>query len=179
MSRKQTELLQDVQERIKGLEREAELFRTVLIVKEPGSVVAAQSFEGLRKQIVAGAAERRSHLTQLVSMQVAVSRATSVDDLLPQVAEWLEQAGIAQLTHVPTGSSVAEVFEDLTGEGLDGTIEIVEPAYVDSQTGALLRLGRAQKAAPAPTPVAPARVAPAPVVDTTTPGPTPEGDVTP
>lgn len=146
MARKHTELLIDLQDRIKGLEREAELFRTVLIVKEPNSVIASQSYDGLRKQIVAAAAERRSHLAQLVAMQVAVSRATSLDDLIPQVKEWLEQAGVVEVTSVPPGASPSDVFEDVIGDGLNGRLAVLEPAYLDAQTGALLRLGRAQRA---------------------------------
>jgi hypothetical protein len=146
-------LLLDIQERLRGLENEAEIMRTVLIVKEPNTLHAAQAYDGLRKQVVAGAAERRSHLTQLAAMSVAVSRASSVEDLVPQVREWLEQAGIAEVRSVPRGAAVHDFFEDLTREGLDGPIDVVEPAYVDSQTGALLRLGRARRApAPAPAP---------------------------
>lgn len=142
---RKNDLLLDMLERIKHLEHEAELMRTVLIVKEPNTVQAAQSYEGLRKQIVAGAAERRSHLAQLVAISVAVSRATSVADLKPQVAEWMEQAGIATVSHVPEELTARDVFEDLSGEGLAGQIQVIEPAYFDSHTGALLRLGRAQK----------------------------------
>ena len=78
------DLLVDLQERIKGLEQQAELIKTVLIVKEPNTVQASQAYDGLRKQVVAAAAERRSHLAQLVAMSVAVSRATAVSDLVPQ-----------------------------------------------------------------------------------------------
>lgn len=142
------EILQDIQDRIKGLEQQAELIKTVLIVKEPNTVHASEAFEGLRKQVVAAAAERRSHLAQLVAMAVAVSRATSVADLVPQVREWLDQAGIVALIDVPPGSDVSHVFEDLDGEGLAGHIEVVEPAYVDAQTGSVIRLGRARRADP-------------------------------
>lgn len=148
-----TNLVREVLDRIKGLERDNELIRTVLMVKEPGTVHAAQSFDGLRKQILAGAAERRSHLAQLVAMSVAVSRATSVDDLRPQVREWMEQAGVGRLDEAPPGEPARDFFEDVSGDGLDGRLEVLEPAYVDLQTGALLRLGRARRAsAPAPQP---------------------------
>ncbi len=140
------ELLEDLQERIKGLEHQAELIKTVLIVKEPNTVQSAQSYDGLRKQVVAGAAERRSHLLQLVSMAVAVSRAKSVDDLVPQLQEWMDQAGVIGLASVPSSADPSHIFEDIGDAGLDGPIEVIEPAYLDQQTGAVLRLGRARKA---------------------------------
>ncbi len=140
------DLLVDLQERIKGLEQQAELIKTVLIVKEPNTVQASQAYDGLRKQVVAAASERRSHLAQLVAMSVAVSRATAVSDLVPQVKEWMEQAGVAPLGGVPEGHDASHLFEDIGGDGLDGSLEIIEPAYIDVQTGTVLRLGRARLA---------------------------------
>jgi len=147
---RQTTLILELLERVKKLEHEAELMRTVLIVKEPTTIQAAQAYDGLRKQVVAGAAERRSHLVQLVSMAVAVSRATSVEDLAPQLREWMAQAGVEPVSAIEPEDSPRDFFEDLSGEGLAGPIEIVEPAYIDSHTGALLRLGRARRRAAAP-----------------------------
>lgn len=147
---KEEQLLLELQEQIKDLQHQAELIKTVLIVKEPNTVQASQAFEGLRKQVIASATERRSHLAQLVTFAVAVSRATSVDDLKPQVREWIEQSGIQQVTGLIEGKSVDELYEDISGEGLSGKIQILEPAYVDSQTGATIRLGRARSLGPTP-----------------------------
>jgi hypothetical protein len=149
MSRKTNELLQDALARLARLEHEAELMRTVLIVKEPGSALAADAYNGLRKQVVAAAAERRSHMVQLATMAVAVHRATSVSDLVPQVQEWMAQAGVVELHGAPRGWQAQDLFEDLEGNGLAGAgdIDVVEPAYVDSKTEAVLRLGRARRSA--------------------------------
>lgn len=146
-------VLQEVSDRLLRLEHQAELIKTVLIVREPETVHAANAFEGLRKQVVAAAAERRSHLNQLVSMAVAAARATSVGDLEAQVAEWLNQAGVRELHDVPDGARPQDVFENLEGASLEGatSFEVVEPAYVDERTGMLLRLGRVRSAVAPPT----------------------------
>lgn len=136
------------------MEHQAELIKTVLIVKEPNTVQSAQSYDGLRKQVVAAAAERRSHLQQLVSMAVAVSRAKSVDDLVPQVREWMDQAGVVTLASVPPTADPSHLFEDIGDAGLDGPIAVIEPAYIDQQTNTVLRLGRARKAERAAPPAA-------------------------
>lgn len=148
-------ILQELAERLARLEHEAELFRTVLIVKEPTTVHAANAFDGLRKQVVAAAAERRSHLAQLAAMAIALRRATSLEDLVPQVQEWMSQAGVTELSAVPRGSEPQDLFEDVAGSGLAGAaeLEVVEPAYVDVNTGAVLRLGRAQRSTPTPPPL--------------------------
>lgn len=152
MNRRSRELLERLDQRLARLEQEAELLRTVFIVKEPDTGYAAAAYEGLRKQVIAGAAERRSHLVQLAAMATAVRRATSADDLAAQVAGWMAQAGVAELTEVPPGAQPQDLFEDLDGPGLTGAgaIEVVEPAYVDAVTGVAVRLGRARRAAPPP-----------------------------
>lgn len=149
MNKQTNELLRDVVQRLIRLEHEAELMRTVLIVKEPGSVLAADAYEGLRKQIVVAATERRSHLAQLAAMAVALRRATSVDDLVPQVRDWVAQAGMVEAHEVLPGWQPHDLFEDLGGNGLSGAdaIEVVEPAHVDPKTNTVVRLGRARRRA--------------------------------
>lgn len=146
--------LNDIVERLDRLDRENELMRTVLIVKEPETIQSANAYEGLRKQVIAAVAERRSHLGQLASMAVALQRAGSIDDLVPQVEEWLNQAGVVRMSSVPEGARAQDFFEDLDGVGIEGgqEIEIVEPAYVDQQTGIVLRLGRSRRARSDQTP---------------------------
>jgi hypothetical protein len=168
MTRRSRELLEGVDRRLAHLEHEAELLRTVFIVKEPDTGHAAAAYEGLRKQVIAGATARRSHLVQLAAMATAVRRATSLDDLVAQVAEWMAQAGVAEVTAVSAGVQPQDLFEDLDGAGLAGAeaIEVVEPAYVDVATGVAIRLGRARRASPAPAP------APAPPPPPSDPPPT-------
>src|SRR5690348_7531315 len=104
--------VQEVLDRLTKLEHQAELIKTVLIVREPDTVHAANAYDGLRKQVIAASGERRSHLAQLVAMAVAVSRAGSVDDLRPQLREWLSQAGVAEVWTLPPGARPQDVFED-------------------------------------------------------------------
>jgi hypothetical protein len=141
-----TTALDEVSERLTRLEHAADLIKTVLMVREPETIHAANAYDGLRKQIVAASGERRSHLGQLTAMAVALSRATDVADLRPQVKEWLRQASIEELRHVPKGHRAQELFESCDGGNLEGEtrLEVLEPAYLDSVTGVVLRLGRAR-----------------------------------
>jgi hypothetical protein len=173
MARRTGDLLQEIVARLGHLEHEAELMRTVLIVKEPTTALAADAYDGLRKQVVAAAAERRSHLAQLTAMAVAVARATTVEDLTPQIREWMAQAGVTELKELPDGVRAEDLFEDVDGMGFKAAgIEIVEPAYLDANTGAVLRLGRAR---PAAEPLSAAAAEPTPV-DADTARTDPPGD---
>lgn len=142
--------LHAVEGRLRELEHAADLLKTVLVVREPETVHAANAYEGLRRQVVAAAGERRSHLAQLAAMAVAVSRATAVADLRPQVREWLDQAGVVELRELPPGTRAQDAFEEVGGGSLEGVavLEVLEPAYLDGTTGTVLRLGRARAAAP-------------------------------
>ncbi len=137
-------------QRIDQLEHQAELLKTVLIVKEPGAAVSASAFEGLRKQIIASANERLTHLNQIVQMRVALDRAESLDDLKPLVASWEAQNGIVEVSEPGPDQPVSDLFDAIDGGPLDGGYQVVEPAYVDSGSGRVLRTGRAlQRPGPA------------------------------
>jgi hypothetical protein len=152
--RQLAEALTRIEERLATLEQQAELMKTVMIVKEPDAVHSADAYEGLRKQVIASSTARRAHLVQLTQMAVATARATKVSDLTPQIDEWLEQAGVTRIAEVPAGVRPFEVFEDIDGGSLpEGeALEILEPAYYDTQTQVLLRLGRARRKPPAVQP---------------------------
>jgi hypothetical protein len=126
------------------LQHEAEMSRAVLMVKEPDAVRAAEAYEGLRRQVVASNNERRSHVAQLAQMAVAVSRATSVEDLRRLVDQWLEQAAVVALVDVPEGFRAQDLFETVDGvrpASLEEMV-IIEPAYVDAQSSVIIRTGR-------------------------------------
>jgi hypothetical protein len=138
------EKLAALENQLTHLQHEAEMSRTVLMVKEPDTVRAAEAYEGLRKQVIASNTTRRTHAAQLAHMAVAVSRATTVDDLRGLVAQWLEQAAVVALDHVPEGLRAQDLFESNDGSrpaSLEGLV-IVEPAYVDTQNSVIIRTGR-------------------------------------
>jgi hypothetical protein len=152
MSRR-TRILESIDERLRELEHKADVMEKVLLVKEPGTPIAAEAYEGLRKQVVAAATARRTHLVQLATMAVAVRRATSVDDLEPLLREWMRQADVQEVFDLPPGIRVQDLFEDANGGHLaeHDVIECVEPAYVDAKTRSVLRLGRARPAGAEPS----------------------------
>ena len=136
--------LRRILDEVAELRHKTELMEMVFVVKEPDTVRAAEAYDGLRKQVIASSNERRAHVAQVVEMAVAVQRAETVADVASRVAEWATQAGIVQVSTVLPNSRLR--FEDLF-EVLDdspGQLVAIEPAYVDSNTGAVLRRGRAQ-----------------------------------
>lgn len=115
-----------------------------LIVRDPGTALSADAYEGLRKQVVASATARLQHVAQLAEFDVALRRGATIEDLLIMVDQWLRQAGIERLEDPTT----QDAWESTLALGLDAVVDV--PAYVDSVTNRLVRQGRL-KAKPAPT----------------------------
>jgi len=146
--------LDEMRQLLGQLERHSDRISTVLMVREPATSDAADAYEGLRRQVVNAFAERRSHLSQLVQLDDALSRGADARTLAAMVASWLEQASLRRVQDF-TGPGRRELFDVLGDPG--DHMEVVAPAYVDDLTGRPVRLGRIQAAVtpqrlPQPTP---------------------------
>ncbi len=130
-------------EMLKGLKNEVEHLKDVLIVMDPKVSTSADAYEGLRKQVAVAASSRQAHLVQLAQFSRAIRRGTSAEQLGRLVEEWMQQAGLAAVT-----DPNPDLYEILEGEAGVGNLEVLSPAYVDSQTGALIAMGQARWAPP-------------------------------
>jgi hypothetical protein len=128
------------------LDRRVEKVETIVMVREPGSVAAADAYEGLRKQVVTAVTERLAHLAQLVQLDAALASGASTDAVARLVAGWVEQASLAKITDPerPDSDLLFEMVADL-----GGPLEVLEPAYVDTATGRAIRRGQVRRGQPA------------------------------
>lgn len=121
---------------VEKMERRIDLIHTALIVRDPGTSVSVDAYEGLRKQVIAGATSRQAHVAQLAEFDVALRRGASTEDLLALVTQWLDQAGVARIDD----PSFREAFDSAVAP--DAAAEVGTPAYVNAVTGQLIRQGR-------------------------------------
>jgi len=119
-----------------NLEHKLDLIYTALVVRDPGASIAAEAFEGLRKQVIAGATARHAHIAQLAEFDVAIQRGASLDDLAKLTSQWLDQAGVARFYD----HAQREAFESTIAPGTPVDVEV--PAYINTVTGQLVRQGR-------------------------------------
>lgn len=117
------------------MERQLDRVYTAIVVRDPGTSLSSDAYEGLRKQVVASARARTQHVAQLAEIDVALRRGATVTDLQGLVDGWLRQAGIERIED----PSVRDVWES-TPSGRDVEVEI--PAYVDTEVGRLVHQGR-------------------------------------
>ncbi|WP_062381173.1 hypothetical protein [Demequina pelophila] len=145
----------ETHELVKKLEREVELIHTALVVRDPGTSMSSQAYEGLRKQVVASASARQAHVAQIAEIDAALQRGASLEDLGNLVDQWLLQAGVERVQDFGD----PHAFESTIPAGEEAEVEV--PAYRVTATGQLVRQGRlraVKKSAPEPV------VEPAPAV---------------
>jgi hypothetical protein len=119
-----------------------ELIKDIVMVREPATMQTAEAYEGLRKQVIASAAERNSHLTQLARLDAEAHRGASVEDIQLLLRDLLAEAGLHRVESVDGGSE--RLFDDLGGRG--DTWQVVEPAYCEDTGRGQVRLVRSGKA---------------------------------
>lgn len=118
------------------MERQLDRIHTALLVRDPGTPMSVDAYEGLRKQVVASGTARLQHVAQLAEFDVALRRGASTEALLALVGQWLQQSGVERVDD-PT---IEGVWETPVRQGVDAVVDI--PAYVDAVTHRLVRQGR-------------------------------------
>lgn len=138
--------LQHMEEMMDKVDRSLEKIEMVTLFREPPAAAAADAYNGLRKQVIASVSERTSHLTQLAQFDAVLRGGATAEDLASLTREWLAQAS---LIVVEDHNAASEAFE-LVGEGNDASAVVRRPAYVDSITGRVVRMGVAERVAALP-----------------------------
>lgn len=149
------------------IERRLDKMETVLIIREPSSTVAAEAYDGLRKQVITALSERQAHITQLVQFAAALDAGADLARLSSMVSGWLESANVIA-TSDPGAPDADILFQ--TVEDLGGPVEVLAPAYIDTSVNRVIRQGRIRRTAPVGGVVvsevpAPVHAIPAPVKD--------------
>lgn len=109
--------------------------RDILIVKEPGTVVAADALEGLRRSIISLPPLRRQHLAHLARIDSAVEAGEDQAALRLLLRELRAEA---RLERIDDATGPLRPFFDIVGDG-DGPLEVVRSAYVDIDPSGLVQ----------------------------------------
>ena len=134
--------MNDTRDLMDLIERRMETMQTILMVREPSSPVAAEAYDGLRKQVNGAMSERLAHLAQLVQISTALDAGVDGSTMRRMVDGWLEASSLVRLTSA-SPDDFDRLFELVEDHG--GELEVIEPAYVDAVTGRVIRLGRARR----------------------------------
>jgi hypothetical protein len=137
-------VLHRLQQLVDQLDRRMERIETVVMVREPQTPMAAEAYEGLRKQVINAASSRMNHLTQLTQWDAAIRHGAGTQDLTDMLDSWFEQSGLERVTDAGPGE--LDRYFEFVGARSGGPVEVMAPAYVDSVTGRVVRLGRVRPA---------------------------------
>lgn len=132
--RRRREQLDDIQELLLRID-------AALVVRDPGTARSVDAYDGLRKQIIAAAGERRRMLVLLSEFSEALRLGQGTGVLQSKTDEWMLQANLVRLSEVAS----EDAFE-IVG-ATDGSVVVSVPAYVDGTTGIIIRLGVAERVA--------------------------------
>lgn len=117
-------MLRKLRTEISEIKQLVSSINTALIVREPGTAMAAEAYEGLRRQVAQATTERRAHLVELVRLIEALDSGVSGDSLHRLVHGWANQAGLERWPD-PEPREFFEVIGDA-----DEPVEVVHPAWV-------------------------------------------------
>ena len=118
-----------------------------VVVRDPGSVRAAEMYEGLRKQIIQSGKNHRMHLSHLIALQDSIERGADIDLIRDRVNDYLNELGIqktSDTTHIDS-------FEVIEGEG--SNFECIEPAIIELLEDGSIRTHQLGKARRVPGPI--------------------------
>jgi hypothetical protein len=113
-----------------------------LVVRDPGNSRAAETFDGLRKQLNQASKNRRIHVSHLLNLSDSIERGAEFQLVKDRVSDFLIELGISRLTDV----SQTSFFEIKGGSG--EYLKCTVPAVVetlDDGTVSLVRLGEAER----------------------------------
>jgi hypothetical protein len=132
-----TSAVRDLAAQVDRLGRSTEKMETILLVREPTSPAAAEAYEGLRRQVLVSRTERTAHLNQLVQFDAAMRGGAGGEVLASMVDGWVTAAGLDRCFE--PDRSAPERFVVLADGG--GPPQVIDPAYIDSNSSQILRQG--------------------------------------
>lgn len=139
------------------MRRQLDVIVSGLIASDPRTELAAEAFDGLRRNVAFAAQERRRQLSQLVAFADAIERGATVDTLRERCEGWCVEAGVERYADPAAQPDWFEVIEG-QGDGDGSVLEPVEPAWIDATNQVLLRPGTARRVPAADRPAQPEEV---------------------
>jgi hypothetical protein len=128
-----------------------------LIVREPGTALSANAYDGLRKQVSIAARDRRQHLARLIELVEAIDNGATTETLRRKCEQWCQEVGLEAVTGLDRAEP--DWFRIVEGDGPE--VEVLTPAWADTEVGHLVQRGTARRSWPEPEP----EPAPAPDAD--------------
>jgi len=132
-----------LERRLDAIEELLEQFKIVLMLREPMTGAAADAYEGLRKQVVAGFEARNARLVGLARLDAEVQRGASMKEMTLLLRDLLAEAALIRVDDPARLDGQADLLFNIVGGKGDG-LEVIEPAYVDAQTHRTVRMGTAR-----------------------------------
>jgi len=132
-----------------------------MVVTDQPTAAAANAYEGLRSSVIQASRDRNRLLVTLASLDHAFCEQQDVSTIHSKIEEEMARTGLKKSTDTSNDAN----FDFENDRRAHFSIEVIKPAYVDGESGALVRTGTARWIEVAP-PVEPMDLLPIEVVIT-------------
>lgn len=122
---------------------------SALVVRDPGSKISADAYDGLRKMLLQSSKNRRIHVSHLLSLSDSLNRDASMQLIKDRVNDFMTELGVTYWSD----TSLVELFDVVEGDGPG--LECIEPAVVERlEDGRIVEVRRGTaRRVPGPEPV--------------------------
>jgi hypothetical protein len=142
VERRLDELSHRLERQLESISNQLELVKTMFTLKDPAVGSSADAYEGLRRTVVLAREDKMARLVDLARVDAAATTKGLTADLGVLLDELLTAAGMQRVASMED-LELFDVFGD-PGDGQSMTPQLIAPAYVHLETGAVVRLGRCE-----------------------------------
>ena len=111
-----------------------------MVVTDTPTAAAAEAYEGLRASVVQASRDRNRLLVTLASLTYAIAEGQSIETIGSKIDEEASRNGLVRTSD----ASNPDYFDFENDRPACWSIEVTKPAYIDRESGALIRPGIAK-----------------------------------
>ena len=170
LPRSKRQQIRHLSEQVSDLKELMSWLVAAMVVTDQPTAAAANAYEGLRSSVIQASKDRNRLLVTLAGLDYALDLGQDLATIQSKVTEEMERSGLTKTT----ATSDENLYDFDNDKPTFFAIEVMKPAYIDRESGALVRPGTARwiEVAPPEETIAP------PVLDITIVVPS-EGDAVP
>ena len=132
--------IRQLSEQVSDLKELLSWLVAAMVVTDQPTAAAANAYEGLRSSVIQASRDRNRLLVTLAGLDYALDLGQEVATIQSKVSEEMERSGLTKTT-----ATANPDFYDFDNDRPSYfEIEVIKPAYIDRESGALVRPGTAK-----------------------------------
>ena len=138
--RSKRQQIRQLSEQVSDLKELLSWLVAAMVVTDQPTAAAANAYEGLRSSVIQASRDRNRLLVTLAGLDYALELGQDVATIQSKVSEEMERSGLTKTT----ATSDPDFYDFDNDRPPYFEIEVTKPAYIDRESGALVRPGTAR-----------------------------------